>query len=79
MIAKGDYIIGVGNTSTIAQDFDFVLTTLNKQIETRLKHTLFRGTKKQLIGGDMLEPGDMTVTIKVVEDGKPDRELKCHG
>lgn len=26
MVEKGDYIIGFGNTSLIAQDFDFVLT-----------------------------------------------------
>jgi ferredoxin len=48
MIEKGDFIIGVGNTSTIARDFDFVLNALNKYPEQRLTYTFFRGTKRQV-------------------------------
>ena len=35
LIEVGDYIIGLGNTSTIAQDFDYVLSALNKYPESR--------------------------------------------
>jgi hypothetical protein len=50
VIQKGDYIIGMGNDSMIAQDFDFVLTNLQKQPST-FNYTFFRGTKEQLLGG----------------------------
>ena len=79
LIEKGDYIIGVGDTSTIGQDFDFVLTTLNKQEESRLNYTFFRGTKEQLMGGPMPEPSEMSLTVTVVQEGKPDIILKCPG
>jgi hypothetical protein len=79
LIEKGDYIIGVGNTSTIAQDFDFVLTSLNKEEGPRLNYTFFRGTKEQLMGGPVPEPSETTVTVTVVQDGKPNLVLKCPG
>lgn len=79
MVEKGDYIIGVGNTSTIAMDFDFVLTTLNKQEEARLNYTFFRGSKEQLMGGPMPAPSETTVTVTVKQDGKPDIILQCPG
>lgn len=47
--------------------------------ESRLNYTFFRGTKEQLIGGKVLEPGEMTVTVKVVQAGLPDIELKTPG
>jgi ferredoxin len=79
LIEKGDYIIGVGNTSTIAMDFDFVLTTLNKQEDARLNYTFFRGSKEQLMGGPMPLPSETTVTVTVKQDGKPDVILQCPG
>lgn len=48
VIDKGDYIISFDNTSTIGQDFDFVLTSLSKQ-KPVLNFTFFRGTKEQVI------------------------------
>jgi PDZ domain len=78
LIQKGDYIIGVGNTSTIAQDFDFVLSTLASQPSV-FNYTFFRGTKEQMVGRPVLEPSDMSVTVRVVQDGKPDVILQCPG
>ena len=43
LVAVGDYIIGIGNSSTIAADFDFVLTSLVEQKTERVKYTFFRG------------------------------------
>ena len=79
MIQKGDYIIGVGNTSTLAQDFDFVLFTLAKQEDAKFNYTFFRGTKEQLTGSKVPKPSEITVTVKVLQDGKPDVILKCPG
>jgi len=79
LIQKGDYIIGIGNTSTLAQDFDFVLSTLKDQSETKFNYTFFRGSKEQLMGGPVLEPSDMTVTVTVVQDGKPNVVFNCPG
>lgn len=42
-ILKGDYIIGFGNTSLIAEDFDFVLTVCN-HIELSMKLPIFNHT-----------------------------------
>ena len=53
--------------------------TLNRQEDSRLNYTFFRGTKEQLTGGKMPEPGEMTVTVTVVQAGKSDIELKCPG
>jgi len=78
IVQKGDYIIGFGNTSTISQDFDFVLTTLNKQ-PASFEYTFFRGSKEQLMGGPMPAPSETIVTVTVVQDGKKDVKLQCPG
>jgi hypothetical protein len=52
---------------------------LNNQEDSRLNFTFFRGTKEQLMGGKMPEPGEMTVTVTVFQAGKPDIDLKCPG
>ena len=79
MVQKGDYIIGVGNTSLIAQDFDYVLTSLGKQAST-FNYTFFRGDKKQLLGEDApLDPSATTCVITVVQKGKPDIKLEAPG
>lgn len=81
VIQKGDYIIQLGDTSTIGQDFDFVLTTLNKA-EARTNYTFFRGTKDQLIGQDAassLDPSKTTVKVTVQQEGKKDVVLTCPG
>ena len=78
MIQKGDYIIGMGNTSCIAKDFDFVLSTYNSQPQT-MNYTFFRGTKEQLLGGPVEAPEDTTVTVTVKQAGKPDIQLDCPG
>jgi hypothetical protein len=44
-----------------------------------LDYTFFRGTKEQLIGGPVLEPGETTVTVKIIQAGLPDVELKTPG
>ena len=81
VIQKGDYIIELGDVSTIGQDFDFVLTTLN-QATSRTNYTFFRGTKDQLIGPEAasaLDPSRTTVTVTVQQEGKPDVVLRCPG
>lgn len=81
VIQKGDYIIQLGNTSTIGQDFDFVLSTLNRA-EARTAYTFFRGTKDQLIGEDAasaLDPSKTKVKVTVQQDGKKDVVLTCPG
>lgn len=78
LIQKGDYIIGFGNTSTIAKDFDYVISALNNEGKM-LNYTFFRGTKEELLGGPVSEPQDTTVTVKVVQSGKPDIILQCPG
>jgi ferredoxin len=78
-VKKGDYVIGFGNTSLIAQDFDFVIKTLSKQ-PASFNYTFFRGKKDQLMGGSpVLDPSEMTVTVRIQEDGKKDRILTCSG
>lgn len=77
-VQKGDYIIGLGNSSMIAQDFDYVLTSLAKQPST-FNYTFFRGEKEQLLGEPVLEPSDLMCTVTVVQDGKPDMKLECPG
>ena len=52
---------------------------LKNEEGSRLNYTFFRGTKEQLTGGKMPEPSDMTVTVTVVQDGKPDIILNCPG
>ena len=52
--------------------------TLNKE-EERLEYTFFRGTKEQLTGGPMPEPGEMTVTVTVVQAGLADIKIQCPG
>ena len=76
--AKGDYIIGMGNTSCIGKDFDFVLSTYNSQPST-FNYTFFRGTKEQLLGGPVPAPEETTVTVTVKQAGKPDIMLDCPG
>jgi ferredoxin len=78
MIQKGDYVIGFGNSSMIAQDFDFVLTSLYKQ-PAILNYTFFRGRKEQLLGEPVLEPSDLTCVVTVVQAGKPEVKLECPG
>eukprot|EP01038_Epipyxis_sp_PR26KG_P005320 gene5320-7385_t len=78
IIEKGDYIIGVGNTSLIAQDFDYVLTTFAK-LPRVSNYTFFRGKKDQLMGTPVLNPSETIVTVTVVEDGKPVRVFQCPG
>lgn len=78
LIQKGDYIIGLGNTSTIAKDFDFVLTTYNAQ-PSLFNYTFFRGTKEQLLGGPVPEPEETTCTVTVKQQGKKDIVLECPG
>ena len=82
LIEVGDYIIGVGNTSTIAKDFDFVISALNGYPESRLNYTFFRGTKRQLVGDDtdlILDPGAISVKVTVQQEGKEDVILECPG
>ena len=82
MIQKGDFIIGVGNVSTIAKDFDFVLSTLNKYPESRFNYTFFRGTKRQLVGDEtdlILDPKATTVKVTVQQKDKADIVLQCPG
>jgi ferredoxin len=80
MIQKGDYIIGVNNQSVIGADFDTVLSELTSQgTAGKFQYTFFRGTKEQLIGGEVVDPRDTTVTVTVREEGKPDRQLTCKG
>lgn len=55
------------------------IKTLKNQQESRFNYTFFRGTKEQLMGGKVLEPGDMTITVTVIEAGKPEIQLKCPG
>eukprot|EP01035_Chromulina_nebulosa_P034655 gene34655-46517_t len=75
-----DYIIGAGNTSLIGQDFDFVLSSLKSQPDSRFNYTFFRGRKELLTGGPaVLEPADMTLSVTVVQDGQKDRTLQCPG
>ena len=78
LIQKGDYIIGFGNTSTIAKDFDYVISALNNEGKM-LNYTFFRGTKEELLGGPVSEPQDTTVTVTVVQKGKPDIMIQCPG
>jgi len=81
VIQKGDYIIQLGDVSTIGQDFDFVLTTLAKA-ESRSNYTFFRGTKDQLIGEEAaaaLDPAKTTVKVTVQQEGKTDVTLTCPG
>lgn len=78
MVKKGDYIIGMGDTSTIAQDFDYVLTTLAKQ-DVTFNYTFFRGTKEQLVGSPVLELSEIVAKVRVLQDGKPDVNLICPG
>lgn len=82
LIQEGDYVIGIGNTSVIAKDFDFVLNTLKKYPEPRLMYTFFRGTKRQLVGDDsslILNPTDINITVTVQQKDKPDIVLDCPG
>jgi hypothetical protein len=44
-----------------------------------LNYTFFRGKKAQLLGEPLLDPSDTIVTVTVVQDGKPDKILKCPG
>eukprot|EP01041_Mallomonas_annulata_P005696 gene5696-11485_t len=79
LVQKGDYIIGVNNITTMGQDFDFVLKTLSQQ-QGRSNYTFFRGAKEQLTGGPPTQdPSATTVSIRVVQDGKPDAIVKCPG
>lgn len=78
VIQKGDYVIGLGNSSTIGKDFDFVLTTLAQQDAT-VNYTFFRGSKEELLGGPVPAPEETTVTVTVKQDGKPDQVLQCPG
>ena len=82
LIEKGDYIIGLGNVSTIAKDFDFVLSALNKYPEPRFNYTFFRGTKRQLVGDEtdlILDPKAINVKVTVQQSGKEDVLLTCPG
>ena len=79
LVQKGDYIVGIGNVSTIAQDFDFVLTTLTKYPENRLNYTFFRGNREVLTGKPVLEPSEMNLRVTVQQDGKPDVILTAPG
>jgi hypothetical protein len=63
LIENGDFIIGIGNTSTIAKDFDFVLNTLSKA-ESPLKYTFFRGTKRQVCSELLTICLNMIIKIK---------------
>lgn len=79
VIQKGDYIIQLGDNSTVGLDFDYVLSTLNRQ-EARFNYTFFRGTKNQLLGGDgEPDPSSVTVAVTVQQEGKPDVKLTCPG
>ena len=76
MVRKGDYIIGMGNTSCIGKDFDFVLSTYNSQPST-FNYTFFRGTSSSWV--DLYGPWETTVTVTVKQAGKPDIMLDCPG
>lgn len=78
VVKKGDYIVGMGDTNTIAQDFDYVLTTLAKQ-DVTFNYTFFRGTKEQMVGTPVLEPSEIVANVRVIQDGKPDVKLACPG
>ena len=77
-VELGDYIIGIGNTSTIAADFDFVITSLTK-VKEETEFTFFRGSKEQLMGGPVPEPSDLSCTVTVKQEGKDDIALVCPG
>ena len=64
------------HASQFAQLF---LQTLQRQEKFSLKYTFFRGSKEQMMGRKILEPGETTVTITVLQDGKPDVKLTCPG
>jgi ferredoxin len=78
-VQLGDYIIGLNNISTVASDFDFVLSTLTQQKEDRFNYTFFRGAKEQLMGGPVPEPSDLSCIVTVIQNGKPDLMLRCPG
>ena len=61
------------------QSYYYILQTLSKQTEPKFNYTFFRGTKKQLMGGDMPEPSEVTYTVTIVQDGKSDVKLQCPG
>jgi len=78
LVEKGDYIIGVGNDTTLGLDFDTVLKTLSRQ-QGAVNYTFFRGSKEQLVGGPVPEPAETTATVTVLQTGKPDITLQCPG
>ena len=81
-VKKGDYIIGCGDqdANLIAQDFDFVITSLSKQSTVdAFNHTFYRGKREDLIGVDSLDPSDVTCKVKVIQEGKPAVTLECPG
>lgn len=78
MIQKGDYIIGCGNMSSIALDFNEVLTIIGLHNEIT-NYTFFRGTKEQLLGRPVEDPLKTTYSITVKQKGKSDIVLKCPG
>jgi ferredoxin len=79
LVEKGDYIVGIGNVTAIAQDFDFVLTTLAKYPEDKFIYTFFRGDRSKLIGEPILSPSETNVRVTVQQEGKPDIILNCPG
>jgi hypothetical protein len=78
-IRNGDYLVAVGNTSVVGEDFDFVLTTISKQTLPLVNYSFFRGKKEQLIGGKVQDPRQSIFIIKVKESGKADRSLQFLG
>jgi ferredoxin len=79
MVQTGDYIIGFGNDTTIGLNFDDTIDVLKRQQNIKLKYTFFRGSKEQLMGRKMPLPAETTVTITVVQGGKPEIKLQCPG
>jgi S1-C subfamily serine protease len=79
LVKKGDYIAAFGNISTVAQDFDFVLTTLAKYPEKEIPYTFYRGSKEKLVGGPVPLPSETTVTVTVKQSGKPTKYIECPG
>lgn len=57
----------------------FFIQTLNKEEYFTVSYTFFRGSKEQMMGRKMPEPSELTVTVTVVQEGKPEIVLQCPG
>ena len=77
LVQKGDFIISIGNVSTIEKDFNFVLDTISKVEGDQLTLKFFRGTRQQMMGKPVPFSGKELALVTVKEQNKPDVLLKC--